>query len=82
MNPSLNDESAALRARLSALTIAAIDYREGIRQREEDEAEWCAAGQTVSREELARLAAALDAALAEPLPATLALHLPAEDLFG
>jgi hypothetical protein len=42
---------------------AAYDYRFGIIQREEDEREWCAAGQTVSAAELAERAARLDKAM-------------------
>lgn len=42
---------------------AARSYRAGIVQREEDEREWCAAGQTVSADELSTRAARLDKAL-------------------
>jgi hypothetical protein len=67
---AMDDEDAdgviVLRNHASALievARAAQVYRNGILQRECDEREWCAAGQTVSAEQLREMAERIDAAL-------------------
>ena len=66
IEPEDRDGIVALRNHASALievASAAQVYRHGILQREYDEREWCAAGQTVSADQLRVRAEILDAAL-------------------